>query len=93
MLKSKYSPVQLGMALSKTIFKHKKELETPPYPEKKIDWIKATTDKMIDLLEQETKAFNTINGEQPLKANDLISVAQTTLNRLLKAMGLKATRD
>jgi hypothetical protein len=93
MLKSKYSPVQLGMALSKTILNHKRALEKPQYPEKKIDWIKVTTNKIIDLLEQETKSFNETNPNEQLKSKDLISVAQTTLNRLLKAMGLKTQKD
>ena len=88
MLKSIYTPVQLGMALSKTILKHKRALEKPIYPEKRGDWIKETVNKIIDLLEHETKIFNAINPDSNLKANDLISVIQTTLNRLLKAMGL-----
>ncbi len=93
MLKSKYTPVQLGIALSKTVTKHKKELERPPYPEKKIDWIKETANKIIDLLEVEAKFFNSHNIGEELKANDLVSVAQTVLNRILKAIGMKLPKD
>ena len=93
MLASKYSPVQLGVALSRTVTKYRKELEKPPYPEKKVDWIVDTTNKMIDLMEKETKIFNLNNPDQELKGNDLVSVAQTMLNRLLKALGLKLQKD
>ncbi len=93
MIKSKYSPVQLGMALSKTILKQKKELEKPIYPTKKIEWIKSTCNEMINILEREVNKFNADNPGEELGANDVISAAQTTLNRLLKAMGVTKKKD
>ena len=90
MLKSTYTAAQLGIALARTVLKHKKELEKPIYPEKKVAWIKQTADKIFELLEVETRAFNNLSSDNLLKANDLISVAQTVLNRLLKALGIQA---
>ncbi len=92
MMKPKYSPVQLGMALSKTVSQHRKELEKPIYPTKKIDWIKNTCDEIINLLEREVNTFNADNPGEELGGNDVVSAAQTTLNRLLKAMGMKAKK-
>ncbi len=93
MLKSKYTPVQLGMALSKTITKQKLELERPAYPTKKIEWIKSTCDELINLLEREVNNFNANNPDEELGATDVVSAAQTTLNRLLKAMGVTKKKD
>lgn len=89
MIKPSLTPSQLGHVLSKTLEFQKKKINENKYPTVKVEWIKKTSDALIDTLEIETKAYNKLNLDNKVGSNDLINAIKTTLNRMLKAIGAK----
>lgn len=83
-----YKPATILRMLSETIANQRQELERPVYPESKLEWIRATSFKIINLLEEEVGRFNKTQNDK-LKYNDIISACQTALNLLLKQFGVK----
>lgn len=84
-----YSHAQLGHILNKTIEfqRNRKKAALPPNP--KIEWIKKTSDVLIDVLEEETINFNRANPNNKIGSNELVTSLQTTLSRILTALGMK----
>jgi hypothetical protein len=89
----KYSNIQLAFALDQVLKKHRQEMEKPVYPESKVQWIKQSAIKIIDLLEEECKRFNKLNQGNGLDGNDIVSSISTALNCVLREMGLEQIKD
>lgn len=87
-MKITYTPGQLGLALHKTIEKHKKDLGAG-VPQKKLEWIKETAISLIDFLEQKVISFNRENPHNTLSGKEIASVLSTSLNLVIKVLKKK----
>lgn len=86
-MRNPYTPGQIGLALHKTIEKHKKSMGVKAsITEKKIKWIKDTALKMIDFLEKEMISFNKENPKNKIMAKELVTTVNTTLQMILKTI-------
>lgn len=84
-----FSPLQLGYAIHKLIAKQKEEIaKKAKKPDIKMEWIRITSNAIVDTIEREMKKFNNLHPNNQISSNDLLSTLQTTLNRFLKAIGI-----
>lgn len=88
-----YSKIQIGYALNHAVKSYQEALKKLDYPENKVQWIRQTALAIIELLEKETKEFNSKNTNNPILNNDLVSTTQTALNLILKTMGKIQIKD
>ena len=86
MFKPEYTPAQLANALSRTLNSLKVKTEAPKIPPEQIQWIKSTSDALIDTIELEIIKFKKTNPKYTVMGNDIISSLQTTLTRFLDAL-------
>lgn len=84
-----YSPGQLCLALQRTLDKHKKDLGKNDSKTKKVDWIKAEAFKTIHILEKSMIVFNKDNETLKVNPKELISVLNTAIDLILKALSEK----
>jgi hypothetical protein len=89
MFEPKVSPIELSIILLKLHSQLKSvKIKNPVVRNIRHDWIKATSSKIIEVLEKEIKIYNEKNPDVKLKSGDVLATVNTVLNRLLKAMGL-----
>lgn len=85
MFKPEYTAAQLANALSRTLNSLKVK-EVPKHPPEQIQWIKSTSDAIIDTIELEIIKFKKTNPKYTVMGNDIVSSLQTTLTRFLDAL-------
>lgn len=93
MLKNIYNFKQVSEGLYETVKKYKQEIGKPTYPKTKTDWIRETSTKILDLLEKEVNAYNNKYYGKKLGEVDVVSALYTTINLILRALGIKDKKD
>lgn len=81
-----YTPALLAHALKKTLEKIKSDTFSKDYSKEKIQWIKDTSDAIVDVIEMQLNKFNKKNPKGTIMSNDIVSALETTLQRFLKAI-------
>lgn len=85
-----YTPIVLGHALHRVLEDYKKRGQPvrPPTPiSKRVEWIKQTCDKVINLMIAEMTYYNKSNAPERVSTNDVFSVLFSILERLYTVTG------
>ena len=86
-----FSYAELALIMGKVIKRFREE-PVKPKDQYRIDWIKAISNKIIDLLEKESLVFNQTNPKEKLTERELFAILEFTIKRIQEAFkNIKST--
>ena len=89
----KYGNRQIAIALNSVIEQQRLEAAKKHFPEKRIEWIRAISVKIVELVDKEMERYNYNNPYEPVKANDAVSTVTTALDWILKDAAIKIIKQ
>lgn len=89
-----YNEAQLGVAFFKALeYQRRNKRPAQTSENKKMLFIKSTADALYQVLETETKKFNSANPDNRVLTKELINSVQNVLNKLFASLGINTKNN